>query len=448
MVSRQAVAEPSDAAVAGSGEAQATTLNRKAILAATIGNALEFYDFITYGFFSIQIGRAFFPAHSEYASLMLSLGMFGAGFVTRPLGGLIIGAYADRVGRRPAMMLSFSMMGLAIILLALIPSYATIGIAAPILAVLARLVQGFSLGGEVGPTTAYLLEAAPIGRRGLTVAFQGASQGLAGTLAALVGFGLSSLLTPAALDAYGWRVALLLGAVTLPYGLWLRRSMPETLHAPEPAAKPLEPQQSGGALVRANRRVLILALLVIAAGTIASQVASYMTTFAQHSLHMRTSIAFAGGVLGSLSGVVGGLFGGWLSDRIGRRPVMIAPALVHLIVMIPVFYWIVDARSAPALLVGAVVNGLLAGLGASAFYAAIAESLPKRIRSGGFAVVYATSNAVFGGTTQLVVTWLIHVSGSTMAPVGYMFAAAVIGLVARWLIVESAPAKARREAVG
>jgi MHS family citrate/tricarballylate:H+ symporter-like MFS transporter len=447
MAATEAGAEPIVGVAPGSGEARAARPNRKAIVAATIGNALEFYDFITYGFFSIQIGRAFFPAHSEYASLMLSLAMFGAGFVTRPLGGLIIGAYADRVGRRPAMMLSFTMMGLAIIALALIPSYGMIGIAAPILAVVARLVQGFSLGGEVGPTTAYLLESAAPRRRGLTVAFQGASQGLAGVLAALVGFGLSSVLAPAELDAYGWRIALLLGAVTLPYGLWLRRSMPETLHAPDiAAAKPAAPQQTSGALVRASRRILILALLVIAAGTIASQVSTYMTTFAQHALHMKTNVAMAGGVLGSFSGVVGGLFGGWLSDRVGRRPVMIVPALIHLIVMIPIFYWIVEARSAPSLMVGAVVNGLLAGCGASAFYAAIAESLPKKIRSGGFAVVYAVSNAIFGGTTQLVVTWLTHTSGSTMAPVGYMFAAGLIGLAARWLIVESAPAKLRASA--
>ncbi|HLZ74213.1 MFS transporter [Phenylobacterium sp.] len=417
---------------------------RKAILAATIGNALEFYDFITYGFFSIQVGRAFFPAHSEYASLMLSLGLFGAGFVARPIGGIVIGAYADRVGRRPAMMLSFALMGLAIIGLACIPSYAAIGIVAPILAVIARLVQGFSLGGEVGPTTAYLMEAADSRRRGLTVSWQGASQGLAGTVAALVGFTLSSLLPPAALDAYGWRVAFLLGAVTLPYGLWLRRNLPETLHTPEPAGTvAAADSESRGALMAASRRVLLLGLLVISAGSIASSVSSYMTTFAQHALHMRPSLAFAGGVISSLSGVIGYLGGGWLSDRVGRRPVMIAPALAHLLVMIPVFYWIVEARSGTALLVGAAINGVLAGSGASAFYAAMTESLPKRIRSGSFAAIYAIANAIFGGTTQLIVTWLTHATGSTMAPVGYMFVAAMVGIVARWLIVESAPAKAR-----
>jgi MHS family citrate/tricarballylate:H+ symporter-like MFS transporter len=442
------VAESSVAisAAADTHDAQMVGPTRKAIVAATIGNALEFYDFITYGFFSIQIGHTFFPAHSAYASLMLSLGLFGAGFVTRPIGGIVIGAYADRVGRRPAMMVSFTLMGLAIVSLAVIPSYATIGIAAPILAVVARLVQGFSLGGEVGPTTAYLMESAATQRRGLTVAWQGASQGLAGIAAGLVGFGLSITLTPDVLDSYGWRIALLLGAVTLPYGLWLRRSLPETLHTPEPIAEPAV-AQSRMALIDASRRVLILGLLVIAAGSIASSVSSYMTTFAQHALHMPPAIAFAGGLIGGLSGVIGYLSGGWLSDRVGRRPVMIVPAFIHLIVMIPVFYWLVQARSGAALLIGAAITGLLAGSGASAFYAAMAESLPKRIRSGSFSTIYAISNAVFGGTTPLIITWLIHVTRSPMAPVGYMFVSAIIGLFARWLIVESAPAKARPAAL-
>ena len=226
------MAEPSE----GQGPRPAHAgLPRRYVAAATVGNALEFYDFITYAFFAIQIGHTFFPGHSEYGRLMLSLATFGAGFITRPIGGLVIGAYADRVGRRPAMMLSFTMMGAAIIALALIPSYRQIGIAAPILAVIARMVQGFSLGGEVGPTTAYLLEAAPLHRRGLAVSWQGA-QGIAATLGALVGVGVSSVLPPAALDAYGWRIAFLLGAVTLPFGLWIRRGLPETLHAPEATA--------------------------------------------------------------------------------------------------------------------------------------------------------------------------------------------------------------------
>ena len=177
--------------------------NRLGILAVTIGNMLEFYDFITYSFFAIQIGHTFFPTQSQFGSLMLSLATFGAGFITRPIGGLVIGSYSDRAGRRPAMILSFAMMGCAIIALALTPSYQAIGIAAPVIAIVARMVQGFSLGGEVGPTTAYLMEAAPPGRRGLAVSWQPASQEIAATAGALVGVMLSRLMTDAALESYG-----------------------------------------------------------------------------------------------------------------------------------------------------------------------------------------------------------------------------------------------------
>src|ERR1700723_1957140 len=205
----------------------------KAIFGATIGNMLEFYDFITYSFFAIQIGHTFFPTDSQFASLMLSLATFGAGFITRPIGGLVIGSYSDRAGRGTAMMLSFAMMGSAIIVLALTPSYATIGIAAPVIAILARMVQGFSLGGEVGPTTAYLMEAAGAGRRGLAVSWQPASQQVAATVGALVGVVLSQVMTSEALDSYGWRIAFLIGAITLPFGLWMRSRLPETLHRRE-----------------------------------------------------------------------------------------------------------------------------------------------------------------------------------------------------------------------
>src|ERR1700733_15080355 len=208
----------------------------RGILAATIGNMLEFYDFITYSFFAIQIGHSFFPSHSQFASLMLSLATFGAGFVTRPIGGFVIGSYSDRAGRKPAMILSFAMMGCAIIVLALTPSYASIGIAAPIIAIAARMVQGFSLGGEVGPTPAYLMEAAPPEQRGLAVSWQPVSQQIAATAGALVGVTLSKLMSGPALDAYGWRIAFLLGAICLPFGLWLRTGLPETIHLSEGGA--------------------------------------------------------------------------------------------------------------------------------------------------------------------------------------------------------------------
>src|ERR1700756_1894886 len=188
----------------------------RAAFAATIGNMLEFYDFITYSFFAIQIGHTFFPAQSEYGSLMLSLATFGAGFVTRPVGGIVLGIYSDRVGRRPAMLLSFALMGTAILVLSLTPSYNSIGLAAPIIVIIARLAQGFALGGEVGPTTAYLMEIASPERRAFVVAWQPASQEIAATAGAVVGVILSKTLTPDALETFGWRIAFLIGAACLP----------------------------------------------------------------------------------------------------------------------------------------------------------------------------------------------------------------------------------------
>ncbi len=422
-------------------DADAFALARRSVAAATIGNALEFYDFITYTFFAIQIGHAFFPSHSTYASLMASLVTFGAGFITRPIGGIVIGAYSDRAGRKPAMILSFTLMGAAIVALALIPPYRVIGVAAPILAVIARMVQGFSLGGEVGPTTAYLLEEAPLRRRGLAVSWQGASQGIAATLGGLVGFGLSAAMPPALLDAYGWRIAFLIGALTLPFGLWIRRSLPETLDLPDASGEAVTARQTRLALARDASRILILALLVLAAGTISTYVGNYMTTFAQHTLRMTPKVAFGAGVIANIAGVASGLYGGWLSDRIGRRPVMIWPNLAHLALIIPVFLWITGARSPFALMAGTTILATLGGLGNGAFFAAVTETLPKAIRGGAFAIVYAVSIALFGGTTQPMITWLIHATGSPMAPAWYMLGAGAIGLAARWLILESAPVK-------
>jgi MHS family citrate/tricarballylate:H+ symporter-like MFS transporter len=422
-------------------ESSAPRAKRRHIFAATLGNALEFYDFITYSFFAIQIGHAFFPSKNAFASLMLSLATFGAGFLTRPIGGIVIGGYADRAGRRAAMTLSFALIGASVAALALIPTYAQIGPAAPVLAVIARMVQGFSLGGEVGPNTAYLLEAAVPHRRGLVVAWQGASQSIASVVGALVGVGLAAVMPSDALESYGWRIAFLLGAVTVPFGLILRRTMPETLRASERRDNPEANAGNGFILLRQHRRILVLGLLVVGGGTVSTYVTNYMTTFAQGTLHMKPGIAFAATLVPNTAGLVAMLFGGWLSDRLGRRPVMIWPNLVHVLVTLPIFYWIITARSAQALLGGMAVLSFASSMAYGPFYAALAESLPMHVRGRGFAAVYATAIALFGGTTQLMITWLIHLTGSAMAPGAYLLAANVMGLFAMTLIRESAPVR-------
>jgi MFS family permease len=421
----------------------APALTGRGILGATIGNMLEFYDFITYSFFAIQIGHTFFPSHSQFNSLMLSLATFGAGFITRPIGALVIGGFSDRVGRKPAMILSFALMGAAIVTLALIPSYDAIGVAAPILAIGARLTQGFALGGEVGPTTAYLMEAAEPDGRGRAVAWQPASQQIAATAGAFVGLILSAVLSADALQSYGWRIAFLFGALALPFGLWMRRNLPETLHKPEERTPDALPDGDARGPVRANARIMILGLLILASGTIMTYVTQYMTTYAQNTLHVGTSLAFATTVVANGVGVAAALWGGWLADRLGRWPVMVWPQLAALLLTYPVFLWIVATRDAWALLGGLGLLTVVSTIPFSAFFVAFFESLPKNIRGRAGATIYAVAIATFGGTAQLIVTWLIQATGNALAPAWYMLFAQAVGLGAMALMRETAPALAR-----
>ncbi len=419
---------------------EAPELKWQHIAAATIGNALEFYDFLTYAFFSIQIGHAFFPAQSAYGSLMLSLATFGAGFVTRPIGAFVIGNYSDRVGRKPAMMLCFVLIGFAIVGMAFTPTYARIGMAAPILAITARMIQGFSLGGEIGSNTAYLLEAAPVGKRALIVSWQSASQNLALIAGGLVGVLLTAVLPADGLDTYGWRIAFLLGAVAVPFGFWLRTNLPETLHAPNTIDRPVA-HRSRGQQAYTHWRVFLLSVVVLGSGTIASYIFSYVVTYSQATLHLPAQIGFIATTGGYVLAIAAVLYGGWMSDKYGRRPINVWGNLSFLMLIYPTFTWITSTRSELALILGmTVLNGAKSLIWGS-FYAALAESLPKSIRGSGFGVVYSVSIAAFGGTTQLVVTWLIHVTGSAMAPAWYMLGAGALGQIALMLMAESAPVR-------
>ena len=418
-------------------------LKPRHIAAATIGNELEFYDFLTYAFFSIQIGHAFFPVQSAYGSLMLSLATFGAGFVTRPIGAYVIGNYSDRVGRRPAMMLCFVMIGCAIVGMAMTPTYAQLGIAAPILAVIFRLIQGFSLGGEIGSNTAFLLEAAPVGKRGLIVSWQGASQSIALIAGGAVGAILTWVLPADALDAYGWRIAFLLGAVAIPFGLWLRTNLPETIHTPEPVTTPAVLESRAHQAYK-HWRIMSLGLVVLASGTIANYIFSYIVTYAQDTLHIPARAGFIAESCGNALAVPLVLLGGWLSDKYGRRPINIWGNLVFVVSIYPAFAWVIATRSEFALIAGMTILTGLSSFIWGSFYAALAESLPKTIRGSGFGIVYSVSIAAFGGTTQLVATWLIHTTGSAMAPAWYVIVAAVIGQIALMLVPESAPVRLAR----
>lgn len=397
------------------------------IAAVAAGNALEFYDFVTYAFFATQIGHALFPGDAS-SKLLLSLATFGVGFLTRPLGGIVIGRMADRRGRKPAMILSFTMMGLSMTGLALTPSYAAIGMAAPILAVLFRLLQGFALGGEVGPNIAYLMEAAPRNRRGFYISLNFASADFAVMVAGLVGFGLASVLTVSQLEAWGWRIAFLLGASIVPFGLRLRRTLIETL-----------PPHSEQGELASQRPVLLLALaglFVIAGGTISNYTLEYLTTYAQATLRMAVPTAFSATVVFGLIGVVGDLSGGLLADRFGPKRVLVVPWTLLILSIVPGFYLLNEFRSAPALLAVTAVLTTFHILGSSPAVLLFVQALPARVRAGATGIVYALAIAIFGGSTQLLETMLIRWTGNPVAPGWYMMGAVMTALTGALLIPE------------
>ncbi|MGN6497910.1 MAG: MFS transporter [Tsuneonella sp.] len=409
---------------------------RKAIFAATLGNGLEFYDFITFAFFAIQIGHTFFPSQNAFLSLMGSLATFFVGFLTRPLGAYVLGGYADRVGRKPAMMISMTMMGGGIVLLVMTPGYASIGDAAPVIAVIARMIQGFALGGEVGSATIYMMEGADPARRAFSMAWQGASQNIAASLGSLVGLALTYWLTVAELSAYGWRIALALGTLIVPVALWVRRSLPETVHHQDTAAV-------AGDGYRSYLRPIVCGLLIIGSGTIATYIFQYMATYGQNTLHLSPRISLGGEFANTAISVFAVLIGAAVSDRKGRKHVMLVPQLVFCATIVPCFLWLTTERDAASFIGANLILSYISGYMYGAVYAAISESIPKAVRARVFALVYALPVAFLGGSTQLVITWILEVTGNPMSIAWYLTGVSLVGFGAMYALKESAPVKLR-----
>jgi MFS family permease len=409
--------------------AEKPSLSKKQIAAVAAGNALEFYDFLTYTFFATQIGEALFPGSGE-AQLLLSLATFGVGFVTRPLGGFVIGRFADKRGRKPAMILTFALMGFAIVGLALTPPYAMIGMAAPILAVLLRMIQGFALGGEVGPNTAFLVEAAPSHRRAFYVSLQFATQNFSILVAGGVGLLLASSLTTAELVSWGWRAAFLVGALIVPFTIAIRRTLGETLiHGGQGA--------EGGPRGRHIVVIAIAGLLLLAGATIGTYTVDYITTFAQRTLHIDASTAFGATLLLGLSMTGFNLVSGWLADRHGRKPVAITAWVLLFLLGIPAFLVMIRFHNAAALYSMTALLGLLMGLLTPASVTLFTEALPARVRAGALGTVYAVSIAIFGGSAQFIEQLLIDKTGSQLAPAFYMTAALGVGIIGIFLLEET-----------
>jgi MFS family permease len=411
---------------------RAVGVSKRVVAATVAGNALEFYDFVTYAFFAVYIGKTFFPASTPLGSLLLSVAVFGVGFVSRPLGGIVIGAFADRAGRKPAMLLTIGLITVGTLGLALTPSYASIGLAAPIIVVLCRLIQGLALGGEVGPSSAFLIESAPPQQRGLYASWQLASQGVATLVAGAFGILMISMLTPAELQSWGWRVPFAVGLLLLPLAFYLRRSMPETLHA-----APVHAENVGMKGLLRQRRIITLAILVVLGGTVSNYVGNYMTTYAIATLKFPPLIAMGATVMVGIATLAFALLGGWLCDRYGRKPVMLLPRIATAVLIVPAFGLLVSHPTQGMLLAVTTFLAALSAVSAAASLVAIPELLPRGIRATGLSIAYAVGVALFGGTTQLIVTWLIGATGNPAAPAWYVAGTSVITAIAMMALPET-----------
>ena len=420
------VASPSAIGLSGTPGPTDVTLPFKGLVAVIIGNWLEFYDFLVFTFFAVMIGDAFFPGESQVGRLLGALATFGAGFLTRPLGAVVIGAYADRVGRRAALTLTLMLMSVGSGLVGLTPSYTQIGIAAPIVLVVARLIQGFSCGGEVGPATSYLLESAPLEKRAAMTAWQGHSQQLAVFMGSLIGVGLAVTLSMEQLYAWGWRVPFILGMFIAPVGLYIRRQLPETIATHET-------HQSGVAvlvdLARHHSRAVILGILIICGGTVSSYVFNYMTTYAITTLRLSATVGTILTLTGSVTQIAGFALGAWL-DRFGRKPMLIVARVLFLISIYPAYRLITspDATAQSIVALNMLLNFIFA-IGFGATYAFLSEAFPKAVRSSGLGILYALGVMLFGGTTQFVVAWLIDWTQNPMVPAWYQMVANVASIV-------------------
>jgi MFS family permease len=408
------------------------------VAAAVIGNALEWYDFIIFGVLTVVISRLFFPAESQYASLLLTTATFGVGFFMRPVGGILLGIYADHKGRKAALLLIIVLMTAAIAMIGFAPTYAAIGVAAPLIIVLARLLQGFATGGEVASATSFLIESAPAHRRGFYGSWQMVGQGSAVLAGSLLGALLTRSFAPETLDSWGWRVPFLLGLVIGPVGLFIRRHLQETEAFLE-ARGVATGRQSFGTTIATHLKQVLMCMGIITSGTISFYVILlYMPTFARTQLHLPLDQAFVAQSIGLVCMIVLTPLSGLLSDRIGRKPIIIAALTLYLAAVYPLFNWIYDNPSFGSLVIVQIVLCSLLGVFFGSASTAVAEQFAARARSTGIAIAYNLAVMIFGGFAQLFVTWLIEATGSPIAPSFYVMFGAAIGVVAAFFLVDRA----------
>jgi MHS family proline/betaine transporter-like MFS transporter len=407
-------------------DAQATQ-TRRAVSAAVIGNVLEWYDFAVYAFVAGYLARKFFPPGDEVTALLSTFLAYGLGFVARPLGGIILGRLGDTHGRKTALLITIALMAIGTVLIGILPTYAAIGIAAPLLLVVARLLQGFSAGGEWGSSTAYIVEWAPPGQRGWYGSFQQTSV-VAGLL---LGSGIAALfntiLTPEQMDAWGWRVPFLLGGILGPVGLWMRRTIDETPAYKRAAAAPPAAATTDSAI---NWLMAARAFGFTIVWTVCFYVLlNYMPTYTQKYLKLSASAALWSNTIGLLALLVFIPIFGRLSDKIGRKPLLLACCVAYIVLPYPIFSYLLGGASYTSLIMVQILFAILIAMFSGPGPAAIAEIFPTRTRSTWMTSGYALAVAIFGGFAPFISVWLIDRFNSPLAHTFYLIAAAIVSTI-------------------
>ncbi|MGL4860673.1 MAG: MFS transporter [Enterobacteriaceae bacterium] len=414
-------------------------LQKRAIAAITVGNALEFYDFIVYSMLATVMGRLFFPTDDAFISTLVSLAVFGVGFVFRPLGGIIIGIYADRYGRRSALRLTLWLMAIGSGLFVIAPTYAQVGLLGPMVVLVARIIQGFAVGGQVGAATTMLMEYADDRSRGYYCSWQLVSQFmgiLAGTLVVAV---LTLLLSEQAMDSWGWRLIFAIGVLTIPVGEYIRHKLEETAAQPTVA----EQQESAGSVERRlyskHLKEIVAGVLLVIGGTAPTFIiVHYMANYAVLVYGMPLSSAIWASSSASFVQMMLSLHAGKLGDRFGRKPMMLYPRLLLLVMIYPAF-WLLQQQHSLAMLIAVVsVLSVVLVYGSASSIAVLPELFPRRIRASAMSIVYCVGVMIFGGFAQFIVTALIRWTGDPMSPAYYVIICLLLSLIGLRMIKETA----------
>jgi metabolite-proton symporter len=402
------------------------------VIRVSSGNFLEMYDFMVFGYYAAAIGKAFFPKNSEFASLMLSLATFGVGFLMRPIGAIVLGAYIDRHGRRAGLILTLGLMSFGTISIACVPGYLTIGLLAPLLVVVGRLLQGFSAGVELGAVSVYLSEIATPGHKGFYVSWQSASQQCAVVFAALLGVGLSSTLTAQQMADWGWRIPLLVGCLIIPFLFLLRRSLAETeVFLARKRRPPIsEIMQS----LASNWSIVLLGMMLVTMTTVSFyMITAYTPTFGHSVLHLAGKDNLIVTLCVGISNFVWLPVMGALSDRIGRRRLLVTCTVLALLTAYPALLWLVGNPSFTRLLTVELWLSFIYASYNGAMVVFLTELMPATVRASGFSIAYSLATAIFGGFTPAICTYLIHETGNQAIPGVWLSFAAAMGLVAVFL---------------